>query len=231
MDIAQCYRLLELKSTANLEDVKTSYRRLARQWHPDVNPDNQHAQEMFIQVTQAYKVLLKIVPTPTVPVTTPAQSSRPAVTVSVKTASPPSDPVSTSVRTASSAASPASAAQPETPAPQTAEPPEQPESPPLSETDQKLKREFYQQLQDLIKRQRLPRAIALVEALGDRWPQDLEVRQWRAIIYQCWARQLIKERKLNQARAYLKKALKTDPHNKSLWNEVQQDFKAIEQVF
>ncbi|NJM77160.1 MAG: molecular chaperone DnaJ, partial [Acaryochloridaceae cyanobacterium RU_4_10] len=91
-----------------------------------------------------------------------------------------------------------------------------------------LKFDTYRQLEDLIKRRSLPRAIAIVEALQARLPNDPEVRQWQALIYQQWGRQLIQERKLNQARAYLKKALKTDPHNKSLWTEVNNDFRRME---
>ncbi|PLZ81405.1 molecular chaperone DnaJ, partial [Fischerella thermalis WC217] len=47
------------------------------------------------------------------------------------------------------------------------------------------------------------------------------VRQWQAIAYQIWGRVLIKENQPLKAKIYLKKALKTDPHNKALWNEVQ----------
>ena len=98
-------------------------------------------------------------------------------------------------------------------------------------TEQKLKYDAYQQLQELIQRKRFPRAVALVEALGQRLPQDLEVRQWRAIIYQRWGRQLIQEHRPEQARAYLRKALNTDPHNKSLWAEVERDFRQLETIF
>ncbi|NJN24179.1 MAG: hypothetical protein HC810_07020 [Acaryochloridaceae cyanobacterium RL_2_7] len=40
-------------------------------------------------------------------------------------------------------------------------------------------------------------------------------------------RQLISERKYNQARAYLKKAYTTDPQNKSLLAEIERDLKTI----
>ena len=73
-------------------------------------------------------------------------------------------------------------------------------------------------------------AIAIIEALQARLPNDPEIRQWQAIIYQRWGRQLIEDRKLTQARAYLKKALKTDPHNKSLWTEIEGDFRRIEAI-
>ncbi|PZD75274.1 Chaperone protein DnaJ [Acaryochloris thomasi RCC1774] len=225
MDTAQCYRLLELKATANLEEVKASYRRLARRWHPDINPDSQQAHDMFIKVTQAYKVLLKVIPPVAQPIVQPAtvQTSRSPATVQT-----PVKVTVTATRSQQPTRQPVTV--PRKTAPKPVEPTAQPASPQLSEADNKLKIGSYRQLQDLIKRQRLPRAVALVEALGNRWPQDLEVRQWRAIVYQLLAKQLIRERKLNQARAYLKKALNTDPHNRSLWAEVERDFRILEQV-
>lgn len=60
MELAECYRLLELAPNAGVEDIKASYRRLARRYHPDVNPDNrEQAHGKFIQVTEAYKFLLE----------------------------------------------------------------------------------------------------------------------------------------------------------------------------
>jgi tetratricopeptide (TPR) repeat protein len=209
MDIIECYRLLELTSAASLEDVKTSYRRLARRLHPDVNPNNSKAQDQFIRITEAYKVLGKIAAARPAPKTIPV----PEVKVAVKAA--------------------------EAPAAQQHQPPAPPESPAptnttatatqeLSLADKKLKLETYRQLEQLIKRRSLPRAIAIIEALQARLPNDPEIRQWQAIIYQQWGRQLIQDRKLTQAKAYLQKALKTDPHNKSLCTEIENDLRRIE---
>jgi len=50
------YELLEVSRTANPEEIKKAYRRLARELHPDVNPDLEH-QERFKMVTAAYEVL------------------------------------------------------------------------------------------------------------------------------------------------------------------------------
>jgi tetratricopeptide (TPR) repeat protein len=209
MDIIECYRLLELTSAASLEDVKTSYRRLARRLHPDVNPNNSKAQDQFIRITEAYKVLGKIAAARPAPKTIPV----PEVKVAVKAAAAP--------------------------AAQQHQPPAPPESPAptnttatatqeLSLADKKLKLETYRQLEQLIKRRSLPRAIAIIEALQARLPNDPEIRQWQAIIYQQWGRQLIQDRKLTQAKAYLQKALKTDPHNKSLCTEIENDLRRIE---
>jgi len=106
-----------------------------------------------------------------------------------------------------------------------------PKLPNLLEIEQRLKWKTYEQLQWFLKHRRFPQAIALVEALAQRLPEDAEVRQWQAIAYQIWGRALIAENQLLKARIYLKKALKTDPNNKTLWHEVQRDFHRLEQIF
>jgi len=53
----ECYRVLGLPRHAPLEDVKVAYRRLARKYHPDLNPDNPTAAEKFQRVQQAYQIL------------------------------------------------------------------------------------------------------------------------------------------------------------------------------
>ncbi|MDJ0680336.1 MAG: DnaJ domain-containing protein [Xenococcaceae cyanobacterium MO_167.B52] len=51
------YSILELSQDATLKDIKAAYRRLAREYHPDVNPDDSIKQEKFQQISQAYEVL------------------------------------------------------------------------------------------------------------------------------------------------------------------------------
>jgi molecular chaperone DnaJ len=54
--VADHYEVLGISRDADAETIKKAYRRLARELHPDVNPDPQ-AQEKFKLVTHAYEVL------------------------------------------------------------------------------------------------------------------------------------------------------------------------------
>src|SRR6202041_4175692 len=50
------YAVLGVRRDAAPEEIKKAYRRLARELHPDVNPDPA-TQERFKEITQAYEVL------------------------------------------------------------------------------------------------------------------------------------------------------------------------------
>ena len=54
---ADFYELLEIERTADDKTIKTSYRRLAMQCHPDKNPGCQDSEARFKSISQAYEVL------------------------------------------------------------------------------------------------------------------------------------------------------------------------------
>jgi curved DNA-binding protein len=51
------YDVLGVPRDASNEDIKQAYRRLARQFHPDLNPGNKAAEERFKDIGEAYEVL------------------------------------------------------------------------------------------------------------------------------------------------------------------------------
>lgn len=51
------YDILGVDRDASERDIKQAFRRLARQWHPDVNPDDSRAEEKFKEINEAYDVL------------------------------------------------------------------------------------------------------------------------------------------------------------------------------
>ncbi len=51
------YKILGLQREASETEIKKSYRRLAREHHPDANPDDTGAEERFKELTEAYEVL------------------------------------------------------------------------------------------------------------------------------------------------------------------------------
>jgi tetratricopeptide (TPR) repeat protein len=165
MNAADAYRFFGLDPTASRQEVKVAYRRLARQHHPDLNP--QALQGEFVRLSQAYQLLLK-----------------------------------------RSKVLPTAPASPE----------------------EAMKRRGYEQLQDLLRSGKYPRAVALVEGLAQRYVQDPEVRQWQAIIYQRWGRQLIHGQEFEKAERYLEKALKTDPQNRALLADVAQDLRLMRRM-
>ncbi|OGX87355.1 molecular chaperone DnaJ [Hymenobacter lapidarius] len=58
MDYKDYYNVLGVKKSATKEQIKKAYRKLARQHHPDVNPDNKVAEQKFKEVNEAHEVLI-----------------------------------------------------------------------------------------------------------------------------------------------------------------------------
>ncbi|MEB3213445.1 MAG: DnaJ domain-containing protein, partial [Leptolyngbyaceae bacterium] len=144
MTLSECYRLLELTSGASAEEVKTSYRRLVRRYHPDVNPDKpEWAKAKFIELTHAYE----------------------SITRALQSAVQSSFNASSSQEVAHSrrATVPVRSPKPQAPSPATPEP-KPPVSEPspfhiqsnpaLSDVDNQLKKTSYRQLQEFLKDKR-----------------------------------------------------------------------------
>src|ERR1044071_6129942 len=51
------YELLGVKKSASAEDIRKAYRKLARKYHPDINPGDKSAEEKFKEISVAYEVL------------------------------------------------------------------------------------------------------------------------------------------------------------------------------
>ena len=51
------YEILGLKKGAKEQEIKSAYRKLAKKYHPDSNPNDKTAEQYFKEVTEAYNVL------------------------------------------------------------------------------------------------------------------------------------------------------------------------------
>jgi tetratricopeptide (TPR) repeat protein len=204
-NIDRCYQLLGICRGATLDELKAAYRSLARKWHPDLNPGDLEAHQRFITLNQAYQLLLVGIANPT--------ENQPNSTGSTQT----------------------NFQQPTTPNPnvRVTTPQSQPRSATNDRSDKnesELKWQLYYELQSLLKQQQFLKAIVLIEGLAHHEPHDRQVCQWQGIIYSQYGHQLIQRREFDKARIYLKKALKVDPHNRQLWQEVDRAFNRITQL-
>src|SRR5271166_2648909 len=51
------YATLGVKKTASTEDIRKAFRKLARKYHPDVNPNDKKAEEKFKELSEANDIL------------------------------------------------------------------------------------------------------------------------------------------------------------------------------
>ena len=51
------YELLGVSRSATEKDIRAAYRKLARQYHPDLNPNSKEAESKFKEISQAYEVV------------------------------------------------------------------------------------------------------------------------------------------------------------------------------
>ena len=208
MHLSECYRLLGIPRNATLDDIKVAYRRLARKYHPDVNPDDPTATDKFLLVQEAYKIL-KDADKGDVPkaafarepsmrshmATPPLKSPQPhpKIKIEVKQVNNQIDPIN-------------------------------------SNPELKLKLDLLRRVQDLLKQKKYLVAIAVVEGMSERFPSSPEVIHWKAVTYHRWSSELILVGKLREAEIYLNKALNTDPKNRELSFEVKRDLERVQNL-
>jgi DnaJ-class molecular chaperone len=51
------YKILNVSRDAKEDEIKKSYRKLARKYHPDLNPNNKGAEAKFVEISEAYETL------------------------------------------------------------------------------------------------------------------------------------------------------------------------------
>lgn len=51
------YKILEVSPCASQDEIRKSYRKLARKYHPDSNPNDKNASDRFKEVAEAYAIL------------------------------------------------------------------------------------------------------------------------------------------------------------------------------
>ncbi|MFW5487891.1 MAG: J domain-containing protein [Desulfovibrio sp.] len=59
MTLEECYKILQANEGQSIEEIKSHYRRLAFQYHPDLNPDDRNASRKFQRLNEAYVILQK----------------------------------------------------------------------------------------------------------------------------------------------------------------------------
>ena len=58
MEFIDYYKVLDLDKSATKSDIKKAYRKLARKYHPDLNPNDTEAQKKFQRINEAHEVLI-----------------------------------------------------------------------------------------------------------------------------------------------------------------------------
>ena len=57
MEYKDYYKILGVERSSSADDIQKAYKKLARKYHPDLNPGDSAAEEKFKDVGEAYEVL------------------------------------------------------------------------------------------------------------------------------------------------------------------------------
>src|SRR5262245_21235050 len=57
MEYHDYYKILGVDKNADEKEIKKAYRKLARKYHPDMNPGDKDAEKTFKEINEAYEVL------------------------------------------------------------------------------------------------------------------------------------------------------------------------------
>src|SRR5579863_2117238 len=57
VDYNDYYKILGVSKNAGEKEIRSAYRKLARKYHPDVNPGDKAAEQRFKEINEAYEVL------------------------------------------------------------------------------------------------------------------------------------------------------------------------------
>ncbi|NNC70149.1 MAG: DnaJ domain-containing protein, partial [Flavobacteriaceae bacterium] len=60
MEYKDYYKILGISKNADASAIKKAYRKLARKYHPDLNPNNKEAETKFKDINEAYEVLSNV---------------------------------------------------------------------------------------------------------------------------------------------------------------------------
>ncbi len=199
----ECYRVLGLPRHAPLEDVKVAYRRLARKYHPDLNPNSPEAAAKFQRVQQAYQILKNAEVPP--PETKPPSPNPTAKTDKSENQAPPSPPPKVRIHVKHAPAVP---------------------------PEERLKQEMVHKIEDLLRQKKYVVAIPIAEGLRARFPAAPEVARLLAIVYYRYGSECLiaPKSRLREAESYLRKALAADPKNRELKFEIERDLERLQRL-
>ncbi len=200
--IEKSYALFGLNPSASVAEIKTIYRQMAKEIHPDLNPDDPTARDRFYTLNQAYQLLLS------------ARSVSDRIDLDPSTQADGRDCWRRRQAVRVDAVRVNYVV-----------------DPPLSPPDLQLKQEVFENLEKLIRQENFAKAVSVIDLLVRVVPGRPEILKKQSEIYFKYAQDLVNRRtQLTLARTYLKASLKIDPHNQQRWQAVDRQFNRIERL-